>query len=91
MSPLNVALEDLIAQVEAEVPDASALSRVRLAQFRVRTLADLGDQLVGHFVDQARREGASWSQIGDALGVSKQAAQQRGVLFITWMPADRRR
>lgn len=28
-------------------------------------------------VQQARREGASWSTIGDAIGVSKQAAQQK--------------
>jgi hypothetical protein len=40
-------------------------------------LADEADALLGHFVDRARRSGASWSQIGDALGVSKQAAQQR--------------
>lgn len=28
-------------------------------------------------VAEARQRGLSWSQIGDALGVSKQAAQQR--------------
>jgi hypothetical protein len=37
------------------------------------------DNLIGHFVDQARKSGASWSQIGTAMGVSKQAAQQRWV------------
>ncbi len=26
---------------------------------------------------QARQDGATWQQIGDAIGVSKQAAQQR--------------
>ncbi|MBV6726577.1 hypothetical protein [Nocardioides daeguensis] len=35
-------------------------------------------------VDAARREGASWAQIGDALGISRQAVRQaairRGVL-----------
>jgi ATP-dependent Clp protease ATP-binding subunit ClpA len=40
-------------------------------------VADLTDALLGHFVDQARRAGCSWSQIGEALGVSKQAAQQK--------------
>ena len=40
-------------------------------------LDDLTDALLGHFVDQARRSGATWTQIGDALGVTKQAAQQR--------------
>ena len=28
-------------------------------------------------VDRARRSGLSWSQIGDALGTTKQAVQQR--------------
>jgi ATP-dependent Clp protease ATP-binding subunit ClpA len=39
----------------------------------------LGDNLVGHFVDEARAAGLPWSQIGTALGVTKQAAQQRFV------------
>jgi len=42
-------------------------------------LGELSDHLVGHFVDQARRSGASWTDIGRSLGVSKQAAQQRFV------------
>lgn len=29
------------------------------------------------FVNAARRNGATWEQIGNALGVSRQAAQQR--------------
>jgi ATP-dependent Clp protease ATP-binding subunit ClpA len=35
------------------------------------------DQLVGHFVTQARQAGCSWTEIGQRLGVSKQAARQR--------------
>ena len=42
-------------------------------------LSDQADSLIGHFVDQARRSGSSWSQIGASMGVSKQAAQQRFV------------
>ena len=42
-------------------------------------------QIVAHEADQphnrwalaARREGMSWAEVGDALGISKQAAQQR--------------
>ena len=37
------------------------------------------DDLIGHFVDQARRAGASWTDIGQYMGVSKQAAQKRFV------------
>ena len=40
-------------------------------------LAGTADQLVTHFVVAARRAGASWAEIGDALGVTKQGAQQR--------------
>lgn len=43
-------------------------------------LAEVGDAAQGYFVDQARDAGHSWSQIGDALGVSKQAAQQKHIV-----------
>ena len=77
MSPLNVSLADLIARLDEEFPDASNLARISEAHLRAQTLSDLGDQLVGHYVGQAKQAGASWSEIGDAIGVSKQAAQQR--------------
>jgi hypothetical protein len=77
MSPLNISLADLIARLDEELPDASYLARISEAQLRNRTLSDLGDQLVDHYVSKAKAAGASWSEIGDAIGVSKQAAQQR--------------
>jgi hypothetical protein len=77
MSPLNVSLADLIARLDEELPDASDLARISEAHLRAQTLSGLGDQLVGHYVGQAKQAGASWSEIGDAIGVSKQAAQQR--------------
>jgi hypothetical protein len=70
-------VEEMIQQIEADLPEADALTKVGEAQRRARALNDAGDQLVDHYVGQARASGASWSQIGDALGVSKQAAQQR--------------
>jgi len=39
----------------------------------------VADHLIGHFVDQARRSGASWTAIGRSMGVTKQAAQKRFV------------
>ena len=42
-------------------------------------LGDVADHLIGHFVDQARRSGASWTDIGSSMGVTKQAAQKRFV------------
>jgi hypothetical protein len=77
MSPLGISLADLIARLDGELPGASDLARISEAQLRARTLSDLGDQLVGHYVGKAKQAGASWSEIGDAIGVSKQAAQQR--------------
>jgi Clp amino terminal domain, pathogenicity island component len=77
MTPLDISLADLIARLDEELPDASALARISEAHLRAQTLADLGDQLVGHYVGAAKQAGASWSEIGAAIGVSKQAAQQR--------------
>lgn len=77
MSPLNLDLTDLIANVDHDLPEGGALAKVAEAQSRSHTLAALGDQLVNHYVAIARNEGASWSEIGDAIGVSKQAVQQR--------------
>ena len=77
MTPLTVKLQELIDQIEADLPDADPVAKIGEARLRSRTLVDLGDQLVDHYVHAARADGASWSQIGDALGVTKQAAQQR--------------
>lgn len=77
MTPLNINLADLIARLEEELPDADALARISEAHLRSQTLIDLGDQLVDHYVSKAKLNGASWTEIGDAIGVSKQAAQQR--------------
>lgn len=77
MSTLDLSLADLIARLDEGLPDANDLARISEAQLRAHTLSDLGDQLVGHYVVKARQAGASWSEIGDAIGVSKQAAQQR--------------
>jgi ATP-dependent Clp protease ATP-binding subunit ClpA len=45
----------------------------------------VADHLIGHFVDQARRSGASWTEIGRSMGVTKQAAQKR---FVPKGPGD---
>jgi len=49
-------------------------------------VADEGRLDLQRWVDAARRSGLSWTDIGDALGISKQAAQQRFKLDI---PDDR--
>jgi hypothetical protein len=77
MTPLNISLAGLIARLDEELPGTDDLARISEAQLRAQTLSALGDQLVGHYVGKAKQAGASWSEIGDAIGVSKQAAQQR--------------
>jgi hypothetical protein len=91
MTPLNVNLRHLIEQVDIDLPDAPILTKIAEAQQRARSLNDIGDQLVDHFVTQARTTATPWSHIGEALGVSKQAAQQRWVPPIFQRFTDRAR
>ncbi|MEU9171612.1 Clp protease N-terminal domain-containing protein [Streptomyces sp. NPDC048420] len=77
MSPLDISLADLIARLDEELPGADNLARISEAHVRAQTLNVLGDQLIDHYVIKAKQAGASWTEIGDAIGVSKQAAQQR--------------
>jgi hypothetical protein len=74
-----VRLDDLLAQVRSTARSGDALDQLAEAVLLADRLGELSDHLVGHFVDQARRSGASWTDIGRSLGVSKQAAQQRFV------------
>jgi len=55
------------------------LDRVTGAMQVAEELDEVADSLIGHFVDQARRSGGSWSDIGRSMGMSKQAAQKRFV------------
>jgi len=70
-------LQDLIDGVRADAQDEDALVQLSEASRTVADLEATSDALLGHFVDQCRRSGRSWSQISGALGVSKQAAHKR--------------
>ncbi len=72
-----VDLSDLIRTVEERSPASQPLARVAVAVEYGEVLKRLGDELIGHFVEEARAAGCSWAQIGANLGVTKQAAQQR--------------
>jgi hypothetical protein len=72
-------LDELITQVKSRHPDGTALDHLAEASSIAAHLDELADHLVGHFVDQARRAGASWTMIGQSMGVTKQAAQKRFV------------
>jgi Clp amino terminal domain, pathogenicity island component len=79
MDKFPVPLDNLITYVKALHPDGGPLDNVGDAMVVATQLDEQSDALIGHFVDQARRSGASWSQIGVSMGVSKQAAQKRFV------------
>lgn len=70
-------LDDLISAIEHQGTDP--LAQLSAAVLVAAHLDELGDHLIGHFVDRARQTGASWTTIGQSLGVTKQAAQKRFV------------
>src|SRR3954468_998993 len=72
-----VRLDDLIEAIKKAHSDA--LEQLTDAVLVAESLGEVSDHLIGHFVDQARRSGASWTDIGKSMGVSKQAAQKRFV------------
>ncbi|GAB2701044.1 Clp protease N-terminal domain-containing protein [Nocardia thraciensis] len=80
----KVRLDDLIEGIKKARPD-DVLEQLTDAVVAAGHLGEVADHLIGHFVDQARRSGASWTDIGSSMGVSKQAAQKR---FVPKGPAD---
>jgi len=73
----QVRLDDLIETIKKV--HADPLEQLTDAVIVGDHLGDVADHLIGHFVDQARRSGASWTEIGRSMGVTKQAAQKRFV------------
>jgi Clp amino terminal domain, pathogenicity island component len=70
-------LQELITTVRSDAPSPDPLDQLATASRTVAELVDVGDAVLGHFVDQCRRSGRSWSEISGALGVTKQAAHKR--------------
>ncbi|MER7547001.1 Clp protease N-terminal domain-containing protein [Actinomadura sp.] len=73
----RIRLDELIDAIKKVHSDA--LEQLSSAVVAAEHLGEVADHLIGHFVDQARRSGASWTDIGRSMGVSKQAAQKRFV------------
>jgi Clp amino terminal domain, pathogenicity island component len=101
LDEVGVTLRELIELVDRGArEEEDALGRLPVAVAIGVQLDELGDHLVGHFVDLARHEGASWTAIGASMGVSKQAAQKKfvpgpgdipqGRLFSRFTPRARR-
>jgi Clp amino terminal domain, pathogenicity island component len=66
-----------IDRLKREIPADTRVEQLRAASELAERLRARGDELLDQFVDAARTSGASWTEIGSALGTSKQAAQQR--------------
>ena len=73
----SVRLDDLISRITTT--HADPLEQLTDAVLLADHIGEVADALIGHFVDRARRNGASWTEIGASMGVSKQAAQKRFV------------
>ncbi|WP_392669104.1 Clp protease N-terminal domain-containing protein [Streptomyces sp. LN785] len=81
-----VRLDELIEAIKKVHSDA--LEQLSGAVIAADHLGDVADHLIGHFVDQARRSGASWTDIGKSMGVTRQAAQKRFVAKDPGEPSD---
>jgi hypothetical protein len=75
----NPELDDLIAEVESRSSGTNLMQRLTDSVIVAAKLEEMSDDLIGHFVEEARASGASWADIGQAMGVTRQAAQKRFV------------
>ncbi|MCG8918952.1 ATP-dependent Clp protease ATP-binding subunit [Actinokineospora sp. PR83] len=73
----SIRLDELIETIKKVHPEV--LEQLSTAVMTADHLGEVADHLIGHFVDQARRSGASWTEIGRSMGVTRQAAQKRFV------------
>ncbi|MFE9344281.1 Clp protease N-terminal domain-containing protein [Streptomyces olivaceus] len=73
----SVRLDELITAIKKA--HGEPLEQLQDAVIAGEHLGEVADHLIGHFVDQARRSGASWTDIGRSMGVTRQAAQKRFV------------
>src|SRR5438067_6288145 len=74
----GLTLEQLSAPIDAD-RQSDPLARVEAAASTANERRGLGDALLDRYVQAARADGRSWSEIGSALGVTKQAAHERFV------------
>ena len=79
MADFPISLDNLIAYVRSIHQQAGPLENLTDAVQVAASIGEQSDALIGYFVDQARKAGAPWSEIGASMGVSKQAVQKRFV------------
>ena len=73
----GMAVVPAIDQLKGEVPSGTPLEQLGAAAGLADRLRARGDELLDEFVTAARSSGSSWTEIGCALGTSKQAAHER--------------
>jgi hypothetical protein len=70
-------LSEAITWAERRAPTAQPLDQLAAAITLAEELRGVSEELIGHFVTRAREADASWAGIGDAFGISRQAAHER--------------
>src|ERR1700733_15144606 len=70
-------LQELIETVRLDSGSDQPLDQLVTAAAAASQLEETTDALLGHFVDRCRRDGRSWTEISNALGVTKQAVHKR--------------
>jgi Clp amino terminal domain, pathogenicity island component len=74
---MEFSVDGLAALAEERSASPAALDRLCAAVLVVEDARAQGDELLDRYVAEARQAGRSWSEIGEVLGVTKQAAHQR--------------
>src|SRR3954452_8706088 len=74
----GIGVDQLVAIVDQRA-DGDAVAALGAAVVVADDVRGVAEELLDRYVAAARQDGRSWSEIGAALGVSKQAAQQRFV------------
>jgi len=86
--------QDVVWRAAARVTDALVrLEELAAARVEARRVVDGLDEEIEAAVAHLRVDGASWAQVGRALGISRQGARQRfgvarGAHGIRWDPRD---
>jgi Clp amino terminal domain, pathogenicity island component len=75
----GIRVDQLAAAVDERAAGHDAVLRLTAAVEVADDVRGVADELLDRYVAAAREDGRSWAEIGAALGVSKQAAQQRFV------------
>ena len=67
----------LLDEIHRSALGSSPLELLAAAAVKGAALSAEGEAVVDHFVAEARRNGCSWTEIGELLGVTKQAVRER--------------